>query len=200
MKCDRTIMSAAFVAALFSGGAQAQDAVRVANEGAIRDAWAAAPGSKFVAPGYPAAFASRADEVCLALGYRIGPDGKTSEFILLKAWNSASGEHEPVAGFWDAFSQAAAAAVGQWQFAPKAGVDNPRPVDTVATLTFGGTGDQASLRAHCRIGDLASFLEQAKLQRARRGDMNRHQLDRTYQESQRNQMRSNQAARGNRGG
>lgn len=200
MKCHRTIMSAVFGAGLLSGVAQAQDVVRVANEGAIRDAWTAAPGGSFAAPGYPAVFAARADEVCLALGYRIEPDGSTSSFTLLKAWNSAAGEQEPVDGFWDAFSQAAAAAVGQWRFAPKPEIGSPRPVDTVATLTFGATGDQAALRAHCRIGDLASFMEQAKLQRARRGDMNRHQLDRTYQESLRNQMRSNQAARGNRGG
>lgn len=200
MKCRHAILSVAFVAGLVSAAAHAQEAVRVVNEGGIRDAWAAAPGGKFVAPGYPAAFAARADEVCLALGYRIQPDGSTSDFTLLKAWNGATGEREPVAGFWDAFSQAAAAAVGQWRFAPKPGTGNPRAVDTVATLTFGATADQAALRAHCRIADLASFLQQTKLQRARRGDMNRHQLDRSYQENQRNEMRANQAARGNRGG
>ena len=55
--------------------ASAADKVRVVNEGGIRDEWTLAPGAKLAAPGYPAAFANRGENVCMAIGYRINPDG-----------------------------------------------------------------------------------------------------------------------------
>jgi len=177
--------------------AQAQDKVRIANEGGIRDAWTLAPGTTLAAPGYPASFAARGDAVCLAMGYRIQPDGSTSDFTLLRAWNGATGEQEPEAGYWDAFSQAGAAALSQWKFSPKTEAGMPKPVDTVATLVFAGKGESnvTALRGRCQVADLADFLENAKLKRNRRGDMNQHELERSYSDQRRLEMRANQAAR-----
>lgn len=171
-----------------AGGAQAQ-AVRIANEGGIRDEWMLADGVTLSAPGYPASFAQRGDNVCVAMGYRINPDGTTGEFTMLRGWSSSGGEKEPVEGFWDAFSRASASALSQWRFKPRPEVGTPRPVDTVATMTFMGkqAQDAAALRAQCKVSDLASLLEQAKVERADRGDLNRHQLDRTFRQQTRSE-------------
>ncbi len=178
--------------------AHAQATVRIANEGTIRDQWMLADGVKLAAPGYPAGFAARGENVCVAVGYRINPDGSTSDFTLLRSWSSTTGEKEPVAGFWDAFSQASAAALTQWKFKPRPEVATPRSVDTVATMTFMGkqAEDPAGLRGHCRIDDLASLLEKVKSDNAKRGDMNRHAIDEQYRRQLQNEMRANQRARG----
>lgn len=170
-----------------SAGAQS---VRVVNEGGIRDEWTLSPGTKLAAPGYPGAFADRGDNVCLAVGYRVNPDGSTSDFSLLRSWSSSTGESEPAEGFWDAFSQVSVAALQQWKFAPKPEIKVPRAVDTVATMTFMGkqAEDPAGLRAKCEIKDLAAFLEQVKADMAKRGDMNRHQLKNTYRQQTRSEM------------
>lgn len=175
---------------LAAAGAHAQERVRIVNEGGIRGEWTLAPGTTLSAPGYPAAFAKTGDDVCVAVGYRIQPDGSTSDFALLKSWSSRSGEGEAVDGYWDAFSQASVAALQQWKFAPRPEVGKPTKVDTVATMTFTGlqSVDAATLRGKCKIEDLAAFLEQVKVDMAKRSDLNRHQLDKTYQQQTRNEM------------
>jgi len=173
-----------------SQGAHAQDRVRIANEGGIRGEWMLAPGAALPAPGYPGAFASRGDNVCVAMGYRIQPDGSTSDFTLLKAWSSGSVEGEPVEGYWEAFSQASVAALQQWKFAPRPEVTKAIAVDTVATLTFMGkqAEDPAGLRGKCKIDDLAAFLEQAKVDMAKRSDMNRRQVEKAMLQQNRAEM------------
>lgn len=175
---------------------QAQDAVRIANEGGIRDKWLVADGVTLAAPGYPAAFAARGDNVCVAVGYRIRPDGSTSDYTLLRSWSSSTGEKEPVAGFWDAFSQASAAALMQWKFKPRPEVGMPRPVDTVATMTFMGktAEDGAGLRARCKVEDLRALLQKAREQHGKR-DMNRHTLDEKHRRTLQNEARANAARR-----
>lgn len=170
--------------------AHAADGVRVANEGGIRGEWMLAPGATLPAPGYPGAFAARGDNVCVAVGYRIRPDGSTSDFTLLKAWASSSGEREPAEGFWDAFSQASVQALQQWKFAPRPEVRHAVAVDTVATMTFMGKEavDAGMLRGKCKIDDLQAFLEQAKTDMAKRSDLNRHQLNKAYQQQTRSEM------------
>ena len=73
-------MLVAFSLCALAAVAQAEDRVRIVNEGGIRDQWMLADGIKLAAPGYPAAFAERGDNVCVALGYAIKPDGTTSDF------------------------------------------------------------------------------------------------------------------------
>lgn len=184
MSRNKTILIA--VALVLASGVHAQDRVRIANEGGIRSDWTLAPGAKLAAPGYPGAFAKTGDDVCVALGYRIQPDGSTSDFSLLKAWSSRSGEGEAVEGYWDAFSQASVAALQTWKFAPRPEVGTPIRVDTVATMTFTGkqSVDAATLRGKCKIEDLTAFLEQVKVDMTKRSDMNRHALDNVYRRQQ----------------
>jgi len=184
------VVSISLALVLASVGAHAQERVRIVNEGGIRSDWTLAPGTTLSAPGYPGAFAKTGDDVCVAVGYRIQPDGSTSDFSLLKSWSSRSGEGEAVEGYWDAFSQASVAALQQWKFAPRPEVGTPIAVDTVATMTFMGkqSVDAATLRGKCKIEDLTAFLEQVKVDMAKRSDMNRHQLDKAYQQQTRSEM------------
>ena len=188
MSRNKTILIA--VALVLASGVHAQDRVRIANEGGIRSDWTLAPGAKLAAPGYPGAFAKTGDDVCVALGYRIQPDGSTSDFSLLKTWSSRSGDGEAVEGYWAAFSQAAVAALQQWKFAPRPEVGKPTSVDTVATMTFTGlqSVDAATLRGKCKIEDLAAFLEQVKVDMAKRSDLNRHQIENSYRQQTRSDM------------
>jgi hypothetical protein len=188
MSMKKAVLIALALAA--GSGAQAQDRVRVVNEGGIRGDWTLAPGTQLSAPGYPGAFAKTGDDVCVAVGYRIQPDGSTSDFSLLKTWSSRSGEGEAVEGYWDAFSQAAVAALQQWKFAPRPEVGKPTSVDTVATMTFTGlqSVDAATLRGKCKIEDLAAFLEQVKVDMAKRSDLNRHQIENSYRQQTRSDM------------
>lgn len=160
--------------------AVAADRVRIANEGGIRDQWMLADGIQLAAPGYPAAFAKRGDNVCMAMGYAIKPDGTTSEFAVLKAWTSSTAEREPVAGFWDAFAQASAGALSQWKFKPRPEVANPEPVYTVATMNFIGkqATDAAGLRSHCAVSDLASLVQKLKWDKYQVGNREKNELER----------------------
>lgn len=145
-----------------AGLVHAQENVRIVNEGGIGDQWLLAEGAQLVAPGYPEQFVERGDNVCLAMGYAIKPDGSTSDFSLLKSWTSSTGNAEPVTGFWETFAQAGANALSQWRFQPRPEVDAPIPTYTVATLIFtGGTPvDADSIREHCRVEDLAALVAQ----------------------------------------
>lgn len=158
----------------------AADRMRVVNEGGIRDQWMLADGVQLAAPGYPAAFAGRGDNVCVAVGYAIKPDGTTSDFTLLKAWTSSTGEKEPVAGFWDAFAQTSAGALSQWRFKPRPGISSPRPTYTVATMHFMGkhATDAAGLQNRCRISDLPTFVQNQKSKRYQRGTLERNEIER----------------------
>lgn len=144
----KTCVSIALLAAICATAGMAKDRVRVVNEGGIREAWMLADGVKLAAPGYPAAFAETGENVCVAIGYSIEPDGSTSNFALLKGWSSSADQREPAAGFWDAFSQAGANALSQGKFKPRPEVTSPQPIYTVATMHFMGkeATDPSALR------------------------------------------------------
>ena len=160
--------------------AAAADRVRFANEGGIREQWMLADGVQLAAPGYPAVFAGRGDNVCIAMGYAIKPDGTTSDFAVLKVWASSTAEKEPVAGFWEAFGQASAGALSQWKFKPRPEVAIPEPVYTVATMNFIGkqATDAAGLRSHCAISDLASYVQKQKWDKYQIGNREKNELER----------------------
>ena len=156
----------------------AEKPIRIADEGTIRDQWQLADGAQIAAPGYPSEFVSRANSVCVALGYLINPDGNTSDFTLLKQWNGESAEEEPVPGYWDAFGKASAAAVGQWRFKPRPEVASPTPTYTVATLVFNGKhGNPQETRDHCKIPDLRGLILKTQADSARNG-INRALMER----------------------
>lgn len=149
-----------------AGVAHAQRDIRIVNEGGIGDQWMLADGTRLAAPGYPAQFVERGDSVCLAMGYAIRPDGSTSDFSLIKSWNSSSGDAEPADNFWDTFTQAGANALSQWKFKPRPEVIRPQTTYTVATLFFNGRDglDSETLKSHCRVADLKTLVEQNKAQ------------------------------------
>src|SRR3546814_3823658 len=98
---DRQRISTAFVLAMvLAGAAVAQEKQRIANEGTIGDKWMLADGVQLATAAYPASLAARGDNACIALGYLIGKDGTTSDFAVLKQWNSDAGEDAPVEGYW----------------------------------------------------------------------------------------------------
>lgn len=158
------VAALAACAMLYAAAGMAADKVRIVNEGGIRDEWMLADGIKLAAPGYPSTFVDRGDSVCVAMGYSIKPDGTTSDFSVVKAWNSAAADKEPMPGYWDAFSQASAQALSQWKFKPRPEVTAPQPTYTVATMTFMGKDgtDPAGLRSKCGIADLADLVQQQK--------------------------------------
>lgn len=167
------IPTALVLAMVLSSAVIAQEKQRVANEGTIGDKWMLADGAALATAAYPASLAARGGNACIALGYLIGKDGTTSDFAVLKQWNSESGEQEPVDGYWQAFAQAGADAVSQWRFKARPGVDVVIPTYTVATLGFQGGKqaiDGAVLREHCQIKDLADQLARVKSERFERGD------------------------------
>lgn len=148
---------------LLSAVAYTQVTERIANEGTIGDKWMVAEGTTLATAQYPPHLAARGDNVCIALVYLIDRQGNTSDFSVLKQWNSETENKEPVDGFWKAFAEAGADAVLQWKFQPRPGVGSPTPTRTVATLGFTGTQqmDGAQLRSHCQVGDLAAQLKAA---------------------------------------
>lgn len=173
---------------LYATSSAAADRVRVVNEGGIRDQWMLADGVNLAAPGYPADFAPRGDNVCMAVGYSIKPDGTTADFALLKAWTSSTGDKEPAPGFWDAFTQASAGALSQWKFKPRPEVSTPQATYTVATMNFMGkhATDVGELRGHCAIADLPTFVQQQQSNKFMAG-RDKHDLDnlRRIQDQQR---------------
>ncbi|TKR30770.1 hypothetical protein FCE95_11770 [Luteimonas gilva] len=184
----RWVLAAAI--GLLALGDACAERVRVVDEGGLRGAWSLREGAALEAPAYPAEFAARGDNVCLAIGYAVRPDGTTSDFSLLKAWNSASDDDEPEPGYWDAFAQAGAAAVSKWKFQPKQ-VRPDAATYTVATLHFMGRQavDVAGLTSHCKISDLAGFIQRQKADRFFAG-LDKHEMERL----QRLQDRQQQAA------
>src|SRR5690242_14365448 len=143
--------------------AQAGDRTRIVNEGGIRDQWMLADGIKLAAPGYPAAYKDRGDNVCVAVAYAIKPDGTTSDFAVVKEWSSAE-DAGKTKGYFDAFAQAGAGALSQWKFKPRPEVTEPQRTVTVATMHFMGKQamDVAALRSHCQVSDLAAAIQNAK--------------------------------------
>lgn len=132
---------------------QAEDKIRVVNEGGIRDAWALAPGAMLPVPAYPAAYAADQGETCVAIGYLLNADGSTSDFALLKSWSASEPKRDRDA-FWSAFANDASNALARWKFVPRPEVASPEPVYTVATFLF-ASKNAAELRKRCAIPSLA---------------------------------------------
>lgn len=189
-----------FAALAASGMALAQQAhERVADEGTIGDKWMLAEGVPLAQAVYPPHMAARGNSACVALAYLIGKDGRTSDFQMIKAWNSEAGEDEPVDGYWQAFATAGAEAISQWQFRPRPEVTDAVPTRTVATLGFQGPkgGTPAEVRAHCRISGLEGYLAELARKPREVTDMNRHALDKAMQAQLRAEARAGGRRNGN---
>ena len=159
---------AAACALLLALPAYAQQRIAVVNEGGIRDAWMLPDGASLVAPEYPPTLARRGDEACVSIGYLLNADGTLSDFTMVKAWNSASGDKEPQPGYWSAFAEAAGDALSQWRFQPRPQITRPQPVFTVGTFVFGTKGQATSVRDRCRIPNLVAHLRDVRSGKALR--------------------------------
>jgi len=170
------------------------DRAVIANEGTIGDKWMLADDAPLPMAGYPAGFVTRGDDVCLAIGYRIGEDGSTSDFAVLKQWNSAKGDEEPVDGYWQAFAEAGANALSQWKFKPRPETRVTRETYTVATMAFTGTktvgGDT---RSHCQTRDLAGLIQESKARYVMDYSRERRDLDRATRTIRAEEIRRNAA-------
>jgi hypothetical protein len=184
-------------AILAAGAAVASDKDRViANEGRIGDRWALADGVQLAMAQYPAALAARGDDVCIALAYQINEDGTTSDFAVLRQWNSATEEKEPMDGYFGQFAQAAADALSQWRFKAKEGVV-ARPTYTVATVGFnGGKRQDPGFASHCRIGDLTAFLQNHRSDSIMNRSSARRDMERASRDAQANSSIRNTLQRG----
>ena len=130
--------------------------MRIVDEGRLSQVYVPVSGTQSTAPAYPAAYANAGDDVCIALGYTIQPDGSTGDFQLLRAWSSDRQSALTDDRYLDAFAAAAADSISRWRFVSGAAADG-RPVMTVATLTFEGHGRVKKLADRCRIQELASY-------------------------------------------
>lgn len=145
--------------------------VRVVREGGLASEWIVRPGTVLAAPGSPAQFASRGEDVCVAVGYRVQPDGTTSDPVVLRSWNSRTRGEEPETGYWNAYSRAAAGALAEWRFAPRDGVDR-EAVDTVAIMTFRGHGASTpDLAKRCTVPNLVAAMQYARRSQDGRDDV-----------------------------
>ena len=162
MKQKRLLMMTASILASLMATAGATELVKVVPEGGLAKDWIVQPGHELAAPGYPATFADRGDDVCVVVGYRVQPDGSTSDYVMLGGWNSSRRYQQPATGYWDAYSQAGAAALSQWRFAPKPGVESNAAVDTVAVMTFRGESSNrttSDVRAKCAVPNLVARMQ-----------------------------------------
>jgi hypothetical protein len=158
---------------LLASAAAADKKPAISNEGSIGAKWMLADGAKIVPASYPPSLANRKENVCMALGYLIGEDGKTSSFAVLKQWNSTGEAREPVAGYWKALAEAGAAAVSQWRFKPKPGVKVVVPTYTVTTISFRLDPAAADPSIKCRIPDLADHIAGMRAKPFEQGGINR---------------------------
>ncbi len=169
---------------------------RIADEGSIGGEWKLAESMKTLpAPGYPETMKERGDSVCVAIGYSIDPTGKTGDFTLLKSWSSGM---DLPKDYFDPYSAAAAGALSQWAFAPRAEVQNPQRTITVATMTFRGKDkmDGTQLAANCRIENLAAMLNEAGNKAGK--DLIRREMERDSRAAEANRSMMNNPAQGRR--
>ena len=126
--------------------ADRKDETAIANEGGIRDKWMLADGVPLAAPGYPAEFAPALRNVCIALGYRNNPDGTTSDFQVVKQWNSAA-EDKVVYGIPEPFVEEVGGMVRPGQSALFILAESDRPLQIAENVRgYGGMILRTTLR------------------------------------------------------
>ncbi len=130
-----------------------QPQVRVVDEGKL-DTVGLSMSARLPAAGYPAAYATSKDDVCVAIGYTVNADGSTGNFRLLRAWSSERSRAENDPRYLEAFTAAATEAVSQRRY-PAHGT-SPL-IATAATITFEGSGTANRLADRCKINQLADY-------------------------------------------
>ena len=142
---------AAMVLVMAGAAVAGQPQVRVIDEGKL-DTVGLSMSARSPAAGYPAAYATSKDDVCVAIGYTVNADGYTGNFRLLRAWSSERSRAENDPRYLEAFTAAATEAVSHWRY-PAHGA-SPL-IATAATITFEGSGTAKRLADRCKINQLA---------------------------------------------
>jgi hypothetical protein len=174
-----TVRLLAGALALASIASFAADRIDIISEGAHNKIWA--PPAQPLAPAYPAIVKDN-DQVCVGVGYMIERDGSTSGFMILKSWSRAHGSGDEANAAIEPFARNALAAVQQWKFSPlQAGKE--RKVYTATTFAFDrdATGDAAELKHKCVVSNLSAFIDRAKGEAFRTGNLNKAEQDRQRQ-------------------
>ena len=169
---------------LVAGLALAGGRVAIVSEGGFADRWAPAPDQPRVVAGYPSTAADKTRDVCVNIGYMIGPDGSTSQFTEMKSWTSGQPQDAmPDEKQMEPYVQIAAAVVSRWKYVP---VGKPKPVFTSATFAFDGSKSlsEEGIRSRCFIGDLQDYVAQMQSKDQERGNLDkmREQRRRDMQE------------------
>ena len=123
---------------------------------------------------YPLEFAGANDDVCVAVGYTVNPDGSTGNYHLLRAWTSDRLRAETDPRYLQAFATAASEAVSHRRFGT-AGMS--APVATTATVTFTGSGSARRLADRCRVSQLAVYYRTTGRQPLQSMDASRQLAD-----------------------
>jgi hypothetical protein len=144
---------------------QSAGRVSIVSEPQLGQHWQPGPEAKRNVAGYPEAATDKSLDVCVAMGYLIGEDGATSDFVALNTWSSASPNEVPAPEAVRSYVQTAAAVVSMWRYLPAG--KKPRPVYTATTFVFEGKkssapDEQDALRDRCRIGDLQAFIAEKR--------------------------------------
>jgi hypothetical protein len=171
MSARRPLACLLLLAALPAGAAEPL----VLSEAAAAQRWrASAP--RAAAP-WPPALREPPTPACVHLGYRIGRDGATGSFVVLREWPGSRDTTGRRRG--ELLAQSAAAAVSTWRFAPATTGLARKPVFTGAIHVFGATAAEApALARHCAIDDLGRFVAQAQEAARRRGSLWLGRMDR----------------------
>lgn len=144
----------AAMALVVAGNAAAQSPhVRVVDEDKLGAAGLSVVGQVPMAS-YPLQFAGANDDVCVAVGYTVNPDGSTGNYHLLRAWSSDRQRAETDPRYLQAFMTAASEAVSRRHYVTEGA---SAPVATAATITFAGSGEARRLADRCRVSELAMY-------------------------------------------
>jgi hypothetical protein len=138
--------------------------VKILSQSEREQVWKPAPGEPMFLAGYPDAAPARNLDVCVNIGFLIDARGRTSKFVELKSWSSASGDEVPSIESIAPFTQLAAAVLARRKFAPLG--TKPRPTYTAESFSFAGSGklDDDVIAERCAVEDLQAVVtgEQAR--------------------------------------
>jgi hypothetical protein len=155
--------------------------VDIASEGRILDRWQ--PDGQLPLPQAPPGLADAGEDVCVNIGYLVDSEGRTSNYVLLKAWGERTGVDREGRERLGRYAQMAALALSDWRFAPSLDRGGRRlPVYTAQTFAFSAEpgAHRRELRARCSVGDLRDFIDRAFAKAQARGNIMRGLIERKY--------------------
>lgn len=186
-QCVAVVLSSVLLTFAVQAPAQNRRQVDIVTEGQLGQNWRVADGVQLAGPGYPEGIKGSGQNACINLGYFIDKDGKTSDFTVVKSWGGRTQGDNLDAAELDPFVRASIFAVSQWQFTPKA--DDVGKTFTSSTFVFTDNGaERQTVRGQCSVTDLQALLkEEGNLKFVRNGSINAYDMERQYQNYNRQQ-------------